>query len=168
MYCKMLETEFQTILLFKPVYDSFGHFGCLKPVYVKTVYTGLYCGIYRPLSETAGPDFWKCKINRYWYLVPTGNDFKYSAGAVKLIMQCSPKHSQLTPHSSPVRMRYAVSFLSWNWCSEITVWDISIVLEHVIMALDSVKIHKCSKNYQQLFWSSQTHHIPWLYWAYLG
>ena len=36
-------------------YDSFRHFGCLIPVYDKTVYTGLYRGIYRPLSETAGP-----------------------------------------------------------------------------------------------------------------
>ena len=51
MYCKMSETQLYCL---KPVYDSFGHFGCLKPVYDKTVYTGLYHGIYHPLSETAG------------------------------------------------------------------------------------------------------------------
>ena len=50
MYC------FRQFYCLKPVYDSFGHFGCLKPVYGKTVYTGLYRGIYRPLSETAGPE----------------------------------------------------------------------------------------------------------------
>ena len=55
MYCKMFENSFRQFYCLKPVYDSFGQFWCLKPVYDKTVYTGLYRGIYRQLSETAGP-----------------------------------------------------------------------------------------------------------------
>ena len=57
IFFSILCHSFWQFYCLKPVYDSFGHFGCLKLVDDKTVYTGLPRYIYCPLSETAGPDF---------------------------------------------------------------------------------------------------------------
>ena len=38
----IFEKQFQPVLCWKPVYDSSRHFGDLKPVYDKTVYSGVY------------------------------------------------------------------------------------------------------------------------------
>ena len=42
---------FKQFYCLQPLYDSFWHFGCLKLVYDKTIYTGLY----HPMSETTDP-----------------------------------------------------------------------------------------------------------------
>ena len=46
MYCKIFETQFQTAFYSKPVYDSFGHFGCLKPVYITRRFILVYTTVY--------------------------------------------------------------------------------------------------------------------------
>ena len=49
--------QFQAVLLFKTFLWQFQTFWVSETrFYDKTVYTGLYRGIYRPLSETASPD----------------------------------------------------------------------------------------------------------------
>ena len=64
MYCKMSETQFQTVLLFKTCLWQFWTFWVSETGYDKMVYTGLYHGIYRPLSETAGP---ACQLYMYMF-----------------------------------------------------------------------------------------------------
>ena len=62
MYCKIFETQFQTVLLFETCLWQFWTYWVSETCLWQD---SLYRGIYRPLSETAGP---VCDIPLMWFV----------------------------------------------------------------------------------------------------